>query len=147
MIVCNPIIHSEKQCKVQNDCSIDEAEEYFRKYSPNLSELSEEKRMKLFIAFVSRVLSGSSDNFDDKKAVRMLSTFLPETGPLTAGEFCKVILNLKNIRASYRDRNPRLYPCAVKRQCDEGSDFNPGMRGSFSGFILSRFIPMRARFD
>ena len=64
--------------------SADEAEECFRKYSLNLSELSEEKRMKLFIACDSKVLRGSFDNFNDKKAIRILSVFLHESKVILA---------------------------------------------------------------
>ena len=63
-------------------CS-DESEKCFRKYSLKLSE-SEENKGKVFIACDGKVLKGSFDNFNDKKAVRILSAFLPETGIILA---------------------------------------------------------------
>jgi hypothetical protein len=65
----------------------DKSEECFRKYSLKLSELpelSEEKNGKLFIACDGKVLRGSSDNFNDKKAIQILSAFLPESGIIPA---------------------------------------------------------------
>ncbi len=59
--------------------SPDESEECFRKYSLKLSELSEEKSGKLFVACDGKVLRGSFDNFNDKKAIRILSAFLHES--------------------------------------------------------------------
>jgi len=67
--------------------SADESEECFRKFSSELSglpELSEEKNGKRFIACDGKVLKGSSDNFNDKKAVRILSAFIPESGIIPA---------------------------------------------------------------
>jgi len=51
--------------------SSDESEECFRKFGSELSELpelSEEKNGKRFIACDGKVLKGSFDNFNDKKA-------------------------------------------------------------------------------
>ncbi|OQX10551.1 MAG: hypothetical protein BWK80_45640 [Desulfobacteraceae bacterium IS3] len=65
----------------------DESEECFRKYSLKLSgspELSEEKNRKCFIACDGKVLRGSSDNFNDKKAIQILSVFLQESGIIPA---------------------------------------------------------------
>ena len=66
--------------------SVNDSEECFRKYSLKLSdsELPEEKRGKLFIACDGKTLKGSSDHFRDKKAIRILSAFLPETGIIPA---------------------------------------------------------------
>ena len=60
--------------------SPDEVEECFRKYSLKLSELPEEKSRKLFIACDGKVLRGSFDNFNDKKAIQIFSVFLQESG-------------------------------------------------------------------
>jgi len=46
--------------------------------------LSEEKKGKRFIACDGKVLKGSSDNFNDKKAVRILSAFMSESGIIPA---------------------------------------------------------------
>jgi len=59
-------------------CS-DESEECFRKYSLKLSELSEKKRGNFFVACDGKVLRGSFDNFNDKKAIQILSVFLHES--------------------------------------------------------------------
>jgi len=64
--------------------SADEAEECFRKHSPKLSELPEEKSRKLFIACDGKVLKGSFDNFNDKKAMQIFSVFLQESGIISA---------------------------------------------------------------
>ena len=64
--------------------SADEAEECFRKYSLKLSELPEEKSSNLFIACDGKVLKGSFDNFNDKKAMRIFSVFLQESGIISA---------------------------------------------------------------
>jgi len=67
--------------------SSDESEECFRKFGSELSELpelSEEKNGKRFIACDGKVLKGSFDNFNDKKAVQILSAFIPESGIIPA---------------------------------------------------------------
>ncbi|HAO22147.1 MAG TPA: ISAs1 family transposase [Desulfobacteraceae bacterium] len=56
-----------------------DSEECFRKYSLKLSELSEKKSDKIFIACDGKTLRGSFDNFNDKKALQILSAFLPES--------------------------------------------------------------------
>lgn len=61
--------------------SADEAEECFRKHS---LKLSEEKSGKLFIACDGKVLKGSFDNFNDKKAMQIFSVFLQESGIILA---------------------------------------------------------------
>ncbi len=61
-----------------------ESEECFRKYSLELSGLSEEKSDRIFIACDGKTLRGSSDNFQDIKAVRILSAFLSESGIIPA---------------------------------------------------------------
>ena len=60
------------------------SEECFRKYSLKLSELSEKKSGKIFIACDGKTLRGSFDNFKDKKAIQLLSAFLPESGVIPA---------------------------------------------------------------
>ncbi len=60
------------------------SEECFRKYSLKLSELSEKKSEKIFIACDGKTLRGSFDNFNDKKAIQLLSAFLPESGIILA---------------------------------------------------------------
>jgi predicted transposase YbfD/YdcC len=64
--------------------SAEGAEECFRKYSLKLSELSEKKNRKIFIACDGKVLRGSFDNFNDKKAIQILSAFLPASGIILA---------------------------------------------------------------
>lgn len=67
--------------------SSDKSEECFRKYSLKLSELpelSEKSNEKLFIACDGKVLRGSFDKFNDKKALQILSAFLPESGIILA---------------------------------------------------------------
>ncbi len=46
--------------------------------------MPEEKNGKLFIACDGKVLRGSSDNFNDKKAIQILSAFLSENGIIPA---------------------------------------------------------------
>lgn len=67
--------------------SADKLEECFRKYSLKLSdlpELSEDRKGKCFIACDGKVLRGSFDNFNDKKAIQILSVFLQESGIIPA---------------------------------------------------------------
>jgi hypothetical protein len=64
--------------------SVYDSEECFRKYSLKLSGLSEEKNVKIFIACDGKTLRGSFDNFNDKKAIQILSAFLPEIGIILA---------------------------------------------------------------
>ena len=64
--------------------SVCDSEECFRKYSLNLSGLSEEKNVRVFIACDGKTLRGSFDNFNDKKAIQILSAFLPESGIILA---------------------------------------------------------------
>jgi len=67
--------------------SADELEQCFRKYSLQLSgppELSEEKNRKRFTVCDGKVLRGSFDNFNDKKAIQILSVFLQESGIIPA---------------------------------------------------------------
>ncbi len=59
--------------------SVSDSEECFRKYSLKLSDLSEEKGGKVFISCDGKTLRGSFDNFKDKKAIEILSAFLPES--------------------------------------------------------------------
>ena len=59
-------------------------EESFRKYSLNMSCLPPEKSVKNFIACDGKMLRGSFDNFNGKKAVQILSAFLPENGIIPA---------------------------------------------------------------
>jgi predicted transposase YbfD/YdcC len=64
--------------------SADESEECFRKYSLKLSGLPEETNGNFFIACDGKVPRGSFDNFEDKKAIQILSAFLPESGIIPA---------------------------------------------------------------
>jgi hypothetical protein len=64
--------------------SIADSEECFRKYSLKLSGFPEEKSGKIFIACDGKTLRGSFDNFKDKKAIQILSAFLPESGIIPA---------------------------------------------------------------
>jgi len=62
----------------------DESEECFRKYSLKLTGLSENNSGKFFAACDGKVLRGSSDNFNDKKAIQILSVFLHESRIISA---------------------------------------------------------------
>lgn len=64
--------------------SVSDSEECFRKYSMKLSGLSEERNGKIFISCDGKTLRGSFDNFKDKKAIQILSAFLPESGIILA---------------------------------------------------------------
>ena len=64
--------------------SVPDLEESFRKYSLKMSGLPEEKSGKIFIACDGKTLRGSFDNFNDKKAIQILSAFLPESGIILA---------------------------------------------------------------
>jgi len=64
--------------------SVSDSEECFRKYSLKLSGLPEEMSNMIFIACDGKTLRGSSDNFQDKKAIQILSAFLSESGIIPA---------------------------------------------------------------
>jgi len=64
--------------------SVSDSEECFRKYSPELSGLPEEMSNMIFIACDGRTLRGSSDNFQDKKAIQILSAFISDSGIIPA---------------------------------------------------------------
>lgn len=63
--------------------SLSDMEECFREYSLKLSE-NEEGSGNIFVACDGKTLRGSIDNFRDKKAIRILSAFLPENGIILA---------------------------------------------------------------
>jgi predicted transposase YbfD/YdcC len=64
--------------------SVSDSEECFRKYSLKLSGLPEEMSNMIFIACDGKTLRGSFDNFQDKKAIQILSAFLSESGIILA---------------------------------------------------------------
>ena len=64
--------------------SVPDSEECFRKHSLRLSGLPEEMSNMIFIACDGKTLRGSSDNFQDKKAIQILSAFHSESGIIPA---------------------------------------------------------------
>jgi len=89
----------------------DESEECFRKFSLKPAGLPEEKNGKLFIACDGKVLRGSSDNFNDKKAIQILSAFLPENGIIPA----HCVIGEKNRRDTCRSESDE--GIGIGKQC------------------------------